>query len=410
MSQPITTHVTPFTYGDVPLAQAEIELSVVMPCLNEAETLATCITKAQQAMREAKISGEVVIADNGSTDGSQEIAKRLGARVVAVKEKGYGSALRGGIAAARGRYVIMGDADDSYNFLDIPRFVQRLREGFDLVMGNRFKGGIMPGAMPWKHRWIGNPVLTAIGRLFFRCPSGDFHCGLRGFSKAAYQQMGLCTSGMEFASEMVIKSTLMGLKITEIPTVLSPDGRSRAPHLRSWRDGWRHLRFMLLFSPRWLFLIPGLSLIVVGALAVLWLLGGPRSIGPVKLDIHTLLVAGFACLLGYQLVVFAAFTKVFAITEGLHPPNRLMNRLFRYLTLETGVVSGLVTSIAGAVLLGIAVWSWRAAGFGSLDPVVTMRQVIPAVLLMTLGVETIFVSFFLSILGMRSAARNSQDE
>lgn len=408
MSQPITTHVTPFTHSDVPLPQAEIELSVVMPCLNEAETLASCITKAQQAMREANISGEVVIADNGSTDGSQEIAKRLGARVVAVTEKGYGSALRGGIAAARGRYVIMGDADDSYNFLDIPQFVGRLREGFDLVMGNRFKGGIMPGAMPWKHRWIGNPVLTAIGRLFFRCPSGDFHCGLRGFSKDAYQRMGLCTSGMEFASEMVIKSTLMGLSITEIPTVLSPDGRTRAPHLRSWRDGWRHLRFMLLFSPRWLFLIPGLSLIVVGALTVLWLLAGPRSIGSVQLDIHTLLVAGFACLLGYQLVVFAAFTKVFAITEGLHPPHRFMKRLFRYLTLETGVVAGLVTSIAGAVLLGIAVWSWRAAGFGSLDPVVTMRQVIPAVLLMTLGVETIFVSFFLSILGMRSSARDSQ--
>jgi hypothetical protein len=381
-----------------------------MPCLNEAETLETCITKAQQAMRDARINGEVVIADNGSTDGSQEIAKRLGARVVAVQEKGYGSALRGGIAAARGRYVIMGDADDSYNFLDIPRFVRRLRDGFDLVMGNRFQGGIMPGAMPWKHRWIGNPVLTAIGRLFFRCPSGDFHCGLRGFSKQAYQRMDLCTSGMEFASEMVIKSTLMGLSITEIPTVLSPDGRTRAPHLRSWRDGWRHLRFMLLFSPRWLFLVPGLSLIVVGMLTVLWLLAGPRSLGPVTLDIHTLLVAGFACLLGYQLVVFAVFTKVFAITERLHPPNRFLNRLFRYVTLETGVVAGLLTSMAGALLLGLALWSWRAAGFGSLDPVVTMRQVIPAVLLMTLGVETIFVSFFLSILGMRSAARDSHDK
>ncbi len=224
----------------------------------------------------------------------------------------------------------MGDADDSYDFLDIPRFLDQLRADHDLVMGNRFKGGNMPGAMPWKYRWIGNPVLTMIGRLFFRCPAGDFHCGLRGFSKSAYEQMGLCTSGMEFASEMVIKSTLMGLKITEIPTVLHPDGRTRAPHLRSWRDGWRHLRFMLLFSPRWLFLIPGAFLFVLGAIVFGWLLGGPRHIGSISFDIHTMHVAGFASLLGYQLIVFAIFTKIFSVTEGLHPPNALSIGIARW--------------------------------------------------------------------------------
>jgi glycosyltransferase involved in cell wall biosynthesis len=407
MSQPITTDLSAVTYGDVAISKTETELSIVMPCLNEAETLETCISKAQRAMQESNIVGEVVIADNGSTDGSQEIARRLGARVVDVKEKGYGSALKGGIAAARGRYVIMGDADDSYDFLDIPRFLEQLREGHDLVMGNRFKGGIMPGAMPWKHRWIGNPVLTAIGRLFFRCPSGDFHCGLRGFSKSAYDRMGLSTSGMEFASEMVIKSTLMDLKITEIPTVLRPDGRTRAPHLRSWRDGWRHLRFMLLFSPRWLFLMPGALLFVLGAIVFGLLLGGPRYIGSIGFDIHTMHVAGFACVLGYQLIVFAIFTKIFAIGEGLHPPNAMLERLYRYCTLEVGVICGLVMAMLGLGILGAAAWSWSSAGFGGLEPMLTMRQVIPAVLLMTLGTETIFVSFFLSVLGMRTGNRNS---
>jgi len=407
MSQPISTDLSTVAYGDVAIPKSKIELSVVMPCLNEAETLDTCISKAQRAMQESNIVGEVVIADNGSTDGSQEIAKRLGARVVDVQEKGYGSALKGGIAAARGRYVIMGDADDSYDFLDIPRFLDQLRGGHDLVMGNRFKGGIMPGAMPWKHRWIGNPVLTTIGRLFFRCPSGDFHCGLRGFSKSAYEQMGLCTSGMEFASEMVIKSTLMGLKIAEIPTVLHPDGRTRAPHLRSWRDGWRHLRFMLLFSPRWLFLIPGAFLFLLGAIVFALLLGGPRYIGSIGFDIHTMHVAGFASLLGYQLIVFAIFTKIFAITEGLHPPNALLERLYRYCTLEVGVVCGAVTTLIGLGILTAAAWSWRSAGFGGLDPMLTMRQVIPAVLLMTLGTETIFVSFFLSVLGIRTGKQGS---
>jgi hypothetical protein len=373
-----------------------------MPCLNEAETLAACITKAKRAFQEHAIDGEVVVADNGSTDGSQEIGTRLGARVVPVAAKGYGSALQGGIAAARGRYIIMGDSDDSYNFAAIRPFVEKLREGNDLVMGNRFRGGIMPGAMPWKHRWIGNPVLSWVGRLFFGCPVGDFHCGLRGFSKAAYERMQLQTTGMEFASEMVIKSTLMRMKIAEVPTVLHKDGRSRPPHLRSWRDGWRHLRFMLLFSPRWLFLIPGIGLFALGLLASVWLLGGPRRLGPVAFDISTLLVSSFTCLLGYQLIVFAVFTKIFAITEGLHPPHtNLQKPLLRGLNLEIGVIAGLVLLVTGFSLLGYAVWNWRARGFGELEPRVTMRQAIPAVVLMVLGVQTVFASFFLGILTLR---------
>ncbi|MBI3462385.1 MAG: glycosyltransferase family 2 protein [Planctomycetes bacterium] len=377
------------------------EISIVMPNLNEAETLGTCIAKAQRALAELGVAGEIVVADNGSTDGSPAIAEMMGARVVHVEAKGYGNALRGGAAAARGKYIIMGDADDSYDFSAIQPFVEKLREGYDLVMGNRFRGGIMPGAMPWKHRWIGNPVLTGIGRLFFRCPVGDFHCGLRGFSKAAYERMELQTTGMEFASEMVIKSTLQGQRITEVPTVLYKDGRSRPPHLRSWRDGWRHLRFMLLFSPRWLFFIPGMVLFLLGLLTSLWLLAGPRQIGSVVLDIHTLLVAGFVCLLGYQLIVFAVFTKVFAITQGLHPPQRLLEPLRRYVNLEVGLLVGLGLAVAGLVALVGAVWGWRAAGFGELDPRTTMRQVIPAVVLLTLGVQTVFASFFLSILSLR---------
>ncbi len=382
------------------------EVSVVMPCLNEAETLATCITKAQRAFREHGIKGEVIVADNGSTDGSREIAKGLGARVVPVEARGYGSALQGGIAAAQGDYVIMGDSDDSYDFSTIQPFIAKLREGYDLVMGNRFRGGIMPGAMPWKHAWIGNPVLSWIGRLFFRCPVGDFHCGLRGFSKAAYERMQLQTTGMEFASEIVIKSTLLRMRITEVPIILHKDGRSRPPHLRSWRDGWRHLRFMLLFSPRWLFLIPGSICFVLGLALSLWLLGGARQVGPVVLDVATLLVASFVCLLGYQLVIFAVFTKIFAITEGLHPPNtNLKRRAIRWLNLEIGVVLGLALTFAGLACFGFAISSWQATSFGSLDPRAIIRQVTPAMALLMLGVQTIFASFFLSILTLRRRRR-----
>lgn len=378
-----------------------IEVSIVMPCLNEAETLEACIRKAQRAIQNHDLSAEIVVADNGSSDGSQAIAERLGARVVPVAEKGYGSALQGGIMAARGQYVIMGDSDDSYDFSAIHPFVEKLRLGFDLVMGNRFQGGIMPGAMPWKHRWIGNPILTAIGRLFFHCPARDFHCGLRGFSRTAFEHMELQTTGMEFASEMVIKASLKSMKIAEVPVVLHKDGRTRPPHLRSWRDGWRHLRFMLLFSPRWLFLVPGVFLFLLGLMCSLWLLGGPRQVGSVVFDIHSLLVAGFLGLLGYQLITFAVFTKIFAIAQGFHPPQTHLNKLFRYVNLEVGGVAGMVMTVAGLFLLGGAVWGWGKVGFGELDPHRTMRQTIPAVVLLVLGIQTVFASFFLSILGLR---------
>ena len=378
----------------------DVEVSIVMPCLNEAETLERCLRKAQRAIERHALAAEIVVADNGSTDGSQQIAARLGARVVAVREKGYGSALRGGIEAARGRYVVMGDSDDSYDFSNIFPFVERLRAGDDLVMGNRFRGGIRPGAMPWKHRWIGNPVLTGIGRLFFRCPAGDFHCGLRAFSKTAFERMELQTTGMEFASEMVIKSTLNGLTISEVPTTLDKDGRSRPPHLRSWRDGWRHLRFMLLFSPRWMFLWPGAVCFVLGLAAALRLMRGPLWVAGVGLDIHSLLVAGFLALLGHQLLIFGLFTKMYAVVEGFHPPHRWLGRNPR-VPLEGGVLAGIVAGIAGLALLAHAGWQWRQAGLGALEPRVTMRHVVPAVVLMMLGLQTIFASFFLSILTLR---------
>jgi len=373
-----------------------------MPCLNEVETLATCIRKARQAIEQDGLSAEIIVADNGSTDGSQAVARELGVRVVDVVRKGYGSALIGGIDAARGRFVIMGDADDSYDFTAIKPLVDRLREGYDLVVGNRFAGGIKPGAMVWSHRWIGNPVLTFISRVFFQTPVGDMHCGLRGFRKDAYERLRLQATGMEFASEMVIKASLQRMRITEVPVTLSPDGRSRPPHLRTWRDGWRHLRFMLLFSPRWLFLYPGLVLLVVGVGLSLALLPGPLRVGGARLDIHTMLVAGFLALLGYQLVLFAVFTKFFAIRVGFHPPHPALQRLFRYITLEVGLAAGALLALIGVVVLVIAVASWSGTGFGSLNPDVTMREVIPAVVLTALGTQTVFASFFVSILGIES--------
>jgi glycosyltransferase involved in cell wall biosynthesis len=377
-----------------------VEVSIVMPCLNEAETLADCIQKAQQAIAKSGLAAEIIIADNGSTDGSQMIAKELGARVVDVPRKGYGSALIGGIDAAQGRFVIMGDADASYDFGAITPFIERLREGYDLVVGNRFLGGIEPGAMPWSHRWVGNPVLTRISRIFFHTPVGDAHCGLRAFTKDAYQRMNLRATGMEFASEMVIKASLKGMRVAELPVVLSPDGRSRPPHLRTWRDGWRHLRFMLLFSPRWLFLYPGLALLGAGTVLSALLVAGPVRIGSVRLDVHTLLVAGFLALLGYQLVLFAVFTKIFAIRMGFHPPHPLLQRLFRTITLEVGLAAGSLMFLAGAVALVLAVASWQAVGFGNLNPSLTMREVIPAVVLLAIGTQTVFASFFISILSI----------
>jgi len=373
-----------------------------MPCLNEAETLETCIRKAQQTMQESGIRGEVVVADNGSNDGSVEIGERLGARVVHVAAKGYGSALMGGIAAAAGRYIVMGDADASYDFGHIPRFLEELRKGADLVMGNRFRGGIEKGAMPPLHRYFGNPALTWLGRRFFRNRAvGDFYCGLRGFRKDAYQRMALRTTGMEFATEMVVKSTLLNLRIAEVATTLSPDGRSRPPHLRTWRDGWRTLRFFLLYSPRWLFLYPGIALMVAGSVLGLWLLPAPRTVGRVTFDVHTLLYAAAFILLGFQGISFAVFTKLFAISEGLHPPDPALDRAFRYISLEEGIGIGAILTITGLAASLFAVTGWGIRHFGALDYSHTMRIVIPGVLLLILGAQTIFASFFLSVLGLQ---------
>ncbi|HEY4248780.1 MAG TPA: glycosyltransferase family 2 protein [Lacunisphaera sp.] len=382
----------------MPDAFPDLELTVVMPCLNEALTLAGCINEASKAMRTAGIVGEVVIADNGSTDGSQAIATNAGARVVPVAEKGYGHALRGGIAAARGRFIVMGDADGSYDFSHLPRFVAELRAGNDLVMGNRFLGGVLPGAMPWKNRYLGNPALSFIGRLFFPTRIGDFHCGLRGFSAAAYQRMNLRTTGMEFASELVIKSVVLGLRVTEVPTVLRPDGRNRPPHLRPWRDGWRHLRFMLLFSPRWLFLYPGLLLIAGGLIATFALLPGPVAIGRIHFDVHTLLFATLAVLIGFQAVSFAALSKFFAIRAGLRPPEEKFDTWIRQTTLESGLTSGALLFVAGLLLWASAVWVWGEHGFGPLQPAQTLRWVIPGALCLALGCQLVLTSFFLGVL------------
>ena len=377
-----------------------VEVSIVMPCLDEAATLAKCIRHAQSAIAKGGLAAEIIVADNGSSDGSQQIAEDLGARVVDVSRKGYGSALIGGIDAAQGSFIVMGDADDSYDFEAIGPLIDKLREGYDLVVGNRFKGGIQPGAMPWSHRWIGNPILTFISRVFFHAPVGDTHCGLRAFKKDAYEKMRLRATGMEFASEMVIKASLKGMRITEVAVVLRPDGRSRPPHLRTWRDGWRHLRFMLLFSPRWLFLYPGLALFAVGAALSALLLPGPLHVAGVRLDIHTLLVAGFLSLIGYQLVLFAVFTKIFAVRMGFHPPHPVLEGLFRYITLEVGLLAGALMVLVGIVGLVLAVASWQSVGFGNLDPSLTMREVIPAVLLLAIGTQTVFASFFISILSI----------
>lgn len=376
-----------------------------MPCLNEAETLATCVRKALKFLSENSVLGEIVIADNGSTDGSPEIATNEGARVVPVAEKGYGSALRGGFAGARGKYIIMGDADDSYDFLNLMPFLTKLREGNDLVMGNRFRGGIRPGAMPPLHRYLGNPVLTFIGRLFFPSCIGDFHCGMRGFSKVAIEKMDLQTTGMEFASEMVVKATLFRMRVVEVPTTLSPDGRSRPPHLRSWRDGWRHLRFLLLFSPRWLFLYPGFILMMLGLLTGVYLLPGPRYFGGIALDVHTLLYAALAIIIGFQAIVFAVFTKTFAIGEGLLPSDSRINQLFKYITLEVGLIVGVFLIFSGISGSIYAVVIWSKHSFGPLEAVRVLRLVIPSVLLLALGSQIVFASFFMSVLGLRRIGR-----
>jgi glycosyltransferase involved in cell wall biosynthesis len=388
---------------------ADIELTILMPCLNEAETLARCIAKAKAGIAAAGVNGEVLVADNGSKDGSQAIAQQSGARLVNVPEKGYGSALRGGIAAAAGKWIIMGDADDSYDFSAITGFVQKFREGWDLVMGCRLPSGggtIAPGAMPFKNRWLGNPVLSFIGRLFFKCPARDFHCGLRGFTKAAYEKMEVQTTGMEFASEMVIKATLKDLKITEVPITLYKDGRSRPPHLKPWRDGWRHLRFMLIYSPRWLFLVPGILLAAVGFVTSVVISVGSMRIGAVEFDAGTLAVTCMAVVIGVQLVAFAFFTKVFAIGEGLLPQDPKFSRVFKVFSLEKGIVLGLLLLACGLGLLGYALWVWKQAHYGTLSYSENLRRLLPAITLIVVSIQIIFSSFFMSVLGLKTSRRN----
>jgi len=376
----------------------KIELSIIMPCLNETRTLAHCIRAAQSFLKKNNVNGEVIVADNGSTDDSVAVARKENARVVEILKKGYGSALLGGITAARGEYIIMGDADCSYDFSNLDPFLTKLREGFDLVMGNRFKGGIAKGAMPFLHKYLGNPVLSYIGKLFFKSPVNDFHCGLRGFNKNSIVKLDLQTTGMEFASEMVVKGTLNKLKITEVPTTLSPDGRDRAPHLNTWRDGWRHLKFLLLYSPRWLFLLPGSLLAVTGFFLLIWLSIKPRVVGGIMLDVHTMIYASSFLILGIQTIMFALFTKIFATTYKLLPSDDRVTDFLATFTLEKGIIMGSVLIFGGFMGSLYAVIAWSGTSFGDLVPTSMMRLVIPSVTAIITGAQFILGSFFLSIL------------
>jgi Glycosyl transferase family 2 len=378
-----------------------VELTVVMPCLNEAETVATCVRKAVKFIADSGISGEVVVADNGSTDGSQQLAEDAGARVVQIADKGYGNALMGGILAARGEYVIMGDADDSYDFTNLMPFIEELRGGADLVMGNRFKGGIDPGAMPPLHKYLGNPVLSFVGRLFFRSKIGDFHCGLRGFRRDSAIKLGLQATGMEFASEMVVKATLARQRITEVPTTLKKDGRSRPPHLRSWRDGWRHLRFLLLFSPRWLFFLPGLVVGTAGLVIGAVVAAGPVTIGDVTFDVDTLVAASAMVVIGFQAVLFWLFTQVYAGAEGFLPHEPKVQRLLEKLSLERGLLIGVAIGVAGLVGLIFSLTYWHANKFGQLNYEHALRLMVPSATALILSCQLILGTFFLSILGIK---------
>ncbi len=384
--------------------ESTLELSIVMPCLNEGDTLEICIEKAQRSLRECRIRGEIIVADNGSTDGSQSIGARLGARIVHVEAQGYGSALMGGIAAARGKFIIMGDADDSYDFLEVPKFVERLRQGFDLVQGCRLPAGggtVTPDAMPFLHRWWGNPMFSLIARKWFRVPTNDVYCGLRGFTKEHYNRLDQRCTGMEFATEMIIKSSLYGAKIAEVPITLHPDGRkSHAPHLKTFRDGWRTLRFFLIYSPRWLFLIPGALLILLGLLGYGLAMPG-LTVRGVSFDAHTLLFASLAILLGYQSILFAIFSKTFAISEGLLPEDLRLIRFFKVVNLERGLILGAGGLFIGLACLLASINQWRLSDFGELNYSHTMRWVIPGATLTALGFQTILSSFFVSLLGMR---------
>lgn len=386
---------------------SQIEVSVVLPCLNEERTVGICVKKVLSSLAGSKINGEVIIADNGSTDRSVEIAEALGARVVHVKEKGYGSALRGGFEAASGKYIIMADADDSYDLENLFPFVEKLRAGYDLVMGNRFKGEIKKGAMPWHHRYIGNPILSFLGKLFFRTPANDFHCGLRGFTKEAIKKMNLQTTGMELASEIVIKSSILGMRVCEVPTILFPDGRDRPPHLRSFRDGWRHLRFLLIYSPTWLFLYPGLALFLFGSLVSLLLFFGPVNIGFRYIDFHTFIAAGTLMFFGVNMLSFAAITRVYAFQTGLLPVVPRFFALFKYINLEKGLLLGFSILILGIVLMVRALFlspNFEQIGFSS-----SIRLVFGGSLAFVTGGQIILSSFVLSMLGINISLNQLQD-
>ena len=391
------------------LNETAIELSIVMPCLNEADTLATCIKKCNKIIEEHDVSAEVIIADNGSTDGSIEIAQSLGARVVHVKEKGYGNALKGGISAARGEYVIMGDADDSYNFLEVPKFLEKLRDGKELVQGCRLPSGggqVLPGAMPFSHRWIGNPMFTGMVKRMFGAPINDVYCGLRGFRADLYERLDLRCCGMEFATEMIIKASLFKADIAEVPITLHPDGRkAHAPHLRTCRDGWRTLRFFLVCSPKYLFQTPGIVMLMLGFLAYTLAMSGIKIFGA-SLDAHTMLFGTLAILMGYQLIQFAVFSKTFAIEHGLMPGDKSLVRFSKMFTLERSLILGSLTFVGGMALLGIAVNQWRLAGFGQLDYANTMRVVIPGITLAAIGFQTITASFFMGVLKLARRGEN----
>lgn len=378
-----------------------MELSIVMPCLDEAETVAVCVAKARWFLDSHDVDGEVLVADNGSVDGSQLRAEAAGARVVNVSERGYGNALMAGIQAARGSFVVMGDSDDSYDFTALGPFLDELRGGADLVMGNRFRGGIARGAMPFLHRYIGNPLLSFIGRLFFKSRVGDFHCGLRGFRRDRVLELGLHSGGMEFASELVVRATIEGLKVVEVPTTLSPDGRSRPPHLRTWRDGWRHLRFLLLYSPRWLFFYPGLVLMAFGLAVGTAVTVAPLQIGGVTLDVDSLVVASAILVIGFQSVLFAILTKIYAIEEGFHTRDTRLAPLFRVITLERGLLAGGLLGGIGVTGIVVAFVYWHRQRFGTLDPEHFLRLVVPSVTALVVSCQVILASLFASILGIR---------
>jgi glycosyltransferase involved in cell wall biosynthesis len=395
-TETIRSNTTSMSQADA--AEKPVDVSVVIPCLNEANSIGICVSKALNAFKSAGLRGEVIVADNGSTDGSIDIAEKLGARVVNVPARGYGSALREGIAAAHGQFIVMGDADDSYDFADVPRFVEMWRQGFDVVMGNRFRGEIKRGAMPWHHKYIGNPGLSRLLNLFFHAGIGDSHCGMRGFTRAIYDQMDLRSTGMEFASEFVIKAAQLRAKITEIPITLWPDKRGRPPHLRSFRDGWRHLRFMLLYAPNWLFLLPGVTLVIVGLAFVFWLLPGPRTLTPrITLDLHTMIFGVMFTLLGAQIISIGAFAKVFSYAERFDHKNISLRRALTHVRLETGLLLGGGLFLIGFIGCARVVWAWVSSGFGPLHEV---RAVLFWSMWLFLGIQVTFSSFFLSMLGI----------